>query len=209
MKNSNPMKVVIDNAPKDLLVLQLVNATKVISMYDNMFYNIIMNKKSGVFLDMIKAYRKAQKLLDNEFNSDISKVQWYNRRMGEICQVFAHDVKGLTKKNWEDYAEDGPGDRIDYELIRQVSRIGLAIGLQTARNTNPDSFNKWAEKNKSSEHTAHTLKKQTQYYAKMVIDASMMLMRTQSAPMDDGIDRDSLSKYLQREFGISLEKDDD
>ena len=177
-------------------------------MYDNMFYNILMNKKSGVFQDMLKTYGKAKRLLDSKLNSDMSKTRWYNQTMSSICQILSHDVKGLKKDNWPEFLESSKYD-MDYELIRQIARLSLAMGLNTSREHVPENFKSWAKENATSEHTAHTLSKQTQFYAKMVIDGCLMLMDTKTAPMSDNFSDEELDDYLKKEFGITLDNKND
>jgi hypothetical protein len=133
--------------------------------------------------------------------------------MSSICQVLSHDVKGLKKDSWPEFLEGSNHDmgehKMDYELIRQIARLSLAMGLNTSREHIPENFKSWARENATSEHTAHTLSKQTQFYAKMVIDGCLMLIDTKTAPMSDDFSDEELDDYLKKEFGITLDNKND
>ena len=207
---SNPMTILVENCTKEVLVLQLVACSKFVIMMDKIFYSIIKEKKMGVFYDIVKTYRAGEKMIKHKFNSDMSQVDRYNKIMNTICQVMAHDTKGITVGNWQKYLANGDFD-IDYEMVRQIARLGLAMGMEDSLDSHPtvDSFKQWSQKHQTDEHSAHTLKKQLTFYIQMVVESCKMVQETEYAPMYDGVDREGLEAYLLREHGITLNQKGD
>ena len=149
-------------------------------------------------------------MIKHKFNSDMSQVDRYNKIMNTICQVMGHDTKGITVGNWQKYLANGDFD-IDYEMVRQVARLGLAMGMEDSLGSklSSDTFKEWAKKNQTDEHSAHTLKKQLTFYIQMVVESCKMVEETEYAPMYDGVDREGLEAYLLREHGITLNQKGD